>query len=452
MAKTDWKDRPITILGLGKSGRETALYLAKRGARITVSESKELNPADDAIVQQLKAQGVTIESGGHSQESLASADLIVTSPGVKPSSDVIQRAIQLGKPVVCDVEIAYQEANVPIVAITGTNGKSTTTALISFILEKNGMKAPACGNFGVPVLSALESGPTHLVIEVSSFQLYYSKHFAPDIGIWLNLTPDHVDWHGSLDAYIEAKECMFRRQISSQYAVLNMDDPIVANCATKAEIFPFSIERELTEAVQGAFITHEFLSYRYNGRSNVLIGLNELNIIGKHNLENALAAISAAALLGLSPTQIGDALKQFEALEHRLEYVDTIDGVRCYNDSKATNTDSAIKALQSFKERIVLIAGGRDKGTALDEFVRSVVNHTSAVILLGEAKNRFEKAMLEGGVQNIYTVESMEEAVDLGIKLKSGPLVLSPACASFDMFKDFEDRGRVFKNIIHSRR
>jgi len=451
MAKTDWKDRPITVLGLGKSGRETALYLAKRGAQVTVSDAKELNRADDAVIQQLKTHGVAIETGGHTYEALASADLIVTSPGVKPTSDVIQRSLALGKRVVCDVEIAYQEANVPIIAITGTNGKSTTTSLVSFILEHNGMKAPACGNIGLPVLAALESGPTHLVIEVSSFQLYYCDHFVPDIGIWLNLTPDHVDWHGSLDEYIKAKESMFRRQISSQYAVLNMDDPIVANCDTNAEIFPFSVERELTEAIQGAFLTHEFLSYRYNGRTNVLLGKDELKIIGKHNLENALAAISAVALLGLNPDQIASALTRFEALEHRLEYVDTIDGVRCYNDSKATNTDSAIKALQSFKERIVLIAGGRDKGTVLDEFVRSVVNHTSAVILLGEAKERFQKAMAAGGVQNIYTVGTMEEAVDLGIKLKSGPLVLSPACASFDMFKDFEDRGRVFKNIIRSR-
>jgi len=291
-----------------------------------------------------------------------------------------------------------------------------------------------------------------LVVEISSYQAYYTAQLAPFISIWLNLTPDHIEWHGSIEEYIKAKQKLFQHQSANQFAILNLDDPLVAKTETDAQIIGNSSKSELPEYAHAAFLRGEALVYRALGIEYQICYVDELQIIGRHNIENALAAISACAVAGLRPEEIGLYLKEFKALEHRLEYVATINGVAFYNDSKATNTDSAMKALDSFpKDKVVLIAGGRDKGTSLGDFVFSVRNHASAVILIGEAKERFEKALRDGGVEDIYPVGGLEEAVILGEKLQAGPVLLSPACASFDMFKDFEDRGRVFKDIVRSR-
>jgi UDP-N-acetylmuramoylalanine--D-glutamate ligase len=448
---TDWNGKKVTILGLGKTGHATAMYLARRQARVIVSEAAELKGANIQYAEDLTNQGVKLESGSHSDESLKSAELIITSPGIRPDADVIVRSYSFGKPVISDVELAFRESNIPIVAVTGTNGKSTTTALISFMLERNRFKAPACGNFGVPVLAALETSPDYIVIEISSFQLHYCQTFSPQVAVWLNLTPDHLDWHGGLDAYILAKRKLFELQKKGQFAVLNVDDKIVASAKTEAKKFPFSINMVLPEATNAAFLKADQLTYRLNGEEHVICKTTELQMIGRHNWENALAASSVGAVLGLDRHQIAAALKEFKGLEHRLEYVDDLEGIRCYNDSKATNTDSAIKALQAFSERVVLIAGGRDKGTDLTEFVECARVHTAAVILLGEAKERFRNAFAQGGVENVHSVSDLAEAIELGIRLKAGPLVLSPACASYDMFRDFEDRGNIFKDIVRSK-
>ncbi len=438
-------------MGLGRSGIATAKYLAGLGANVLLSEAEE-TPEKSQKAKSLRTLGVRVEFGKPSDEVATFGEFIVTSPGIKPDHEIFQRAKQLGKEVISDVELAYRETRVPIIAITGTNGKSTTTAMISHILEKSGRVAPACGNIGNPVLDQLDRRPDFLVMEVSSYQLHYCKNFAPYIGVWLNLTPDHLDWHGTLDEYVKDKRKLFTNQRPDQYSVLNMDDPIVAATPGRSEIFPFSASTELDAAVQGAFMKDGYLAYRIGGRTRLVCHQSELQILGQHNLENALAAVSVCAVIGVEPSEIELYLKEFTGLEHRLEYVATINGVKYYNDSKATNTDSAIKALQSFpSDKVVLIAGGRDKGTPLGDFVHSVRNHAAAVILIGEAKERFANALTEGGVENIYPVDSLEEAIDVGGKLNLGPVLLSPACASFDMFKDFEDRGRVFKDIVRSR-
>lgn len=450
----NWSGKKVTVLGLGRSGISTAAYLRKRGAVVTVSDKAKPEGSKLAEVEKLRSLGAEVETGGHSEQAIVDADLIITSPGVPPSADVIQLAVRNDKEVICDIELAYRESarRVPIIGITGTNGKSTTCAMISHILETAGLKAPACGNFGIPILDQLETAPDYLVAEVSSYQLYYCPTFAPVIGVWLNLTPDHIEWHGDLNAYIEAKQKMFLNQNEADYAVLNDDDPIVANFEPRSEIFPFSVERDEESAIQAAFIHENLLCYRMDGMTTVVCGRDELKIIGKHNLENALAAISVAALLRLPEEKITQGVVSFTALEHRLEFVGTVDGVDFYNDSKATNPTSTIKALEAFATRkVVLIAGGRDKGTALDDLVLAAKKHVSEVILLGEAKERFARAFEEGGYRNVRSVGSLEEAIDVGVSLKKGPVVLSPACASFDMFKDYEERGRVFKNLVSAR-
>jgi UDP-N-acetylmuramoylalanine--D-glutamate ligase len=449
---TDWKNKKVTILGLGRSGFAAAQYLAARGAQVFVSDSAQPDAERQAQAAEIEALGCKVELGGHSDEAVSFGSFVLTSPGIPPHSQVIQKALAQGKEVISDVELAWRETKTPILAITGTNGKSTTCALVSFMLEKTGRVAPACGNIGVPILSQLDKSPDFLVAEVSSYQLEYTTNFAPKVAIWLNLTPDHVDWHQGLENYRKAKQKMFANQQHSDYAVLNMDDPIVRTQVTRSEIFPFSADMSLDNMVQAAFVSNDFLAYRIRARNRLVCAVNELQILGRHNVENALAAISCCAILDLQPQEIEAYIKEFKGLEHRLEYVATIDNVPYYNDSKATNPESAIKAIQSFPDKkIVLIAGGRDKATALDEFVGAVRNHVAAVILLGEAKERFEKALREGGFNDVHVVGSLEEAVDLGGKLKLGPVVLSPACASFDMFKDFENRGRVFKDIVRAR-
>lgn len=417
-----------------------------------LSESAQATAPKLAQAAELEQQGVKVEFGKHSPEAIAFGEFIVTSPGIKPDADVMAQAKSLGKEVICDIELAFRETRVPMIAITGTNGKSTTTALISWILEKAGRRAPACGNFGTPIMNVLDPTPDFLIVEISSYQLHYCKNLAPNIGVWINLTPDHLDWHGGLQPYIDAKQKLFANQRPDQYAVLNLDDPLVSQVPTRSEIFPFSAMKDLNYCIQGAFMKDHYLAYRYGGKGQIVCHKNELQIIGQHNLENALAAISVCALLKIPPEEIERYLKEFKALEHRLEYVATVNGVPYYNDSKATNPDSSIKALEAFpNQKVVLIAGGRDKGTSLSDFVHSVRKHAAAVILIGEAKERFDWALREVGVENIYPVNSLDEAVTLGEQMKLGPVLLSPACASFDMFKDFEDRGRVFKDIIRAR-
>lgn len=458
-----WKQRRVTIYGFGRSGLAAARYLTERGANVYVSDSQAESKINEAALTELNNLGVKYEFGEHSLEAIRFAETFVVSPGIPPYSDVIQMSRKTGKEVISDIELASRETNIPIIAITGTNGKSTTTALISHLLESCGFRAPVCGNIGVPILSLLNDEPDFLVAEVSSFQLEYCPTFAPMIGVFLNLTPDHIDWHKNIDNYVEAKRSMFRNQQLNQYAVLNMDDIVVAATRTIAEVFPFSTESGFDEYIQGTYVSDGFICCRRRMMDNVIMPVADLPIKGKHNVENALAAIGAAVIAGGASGsgiaagtdlihRIKEGLKSFKGLEHRLEYAGTVDGVAFYNDSKATNTVSAIKALESFpQEQVVLIAGGKDKGTSLTEFVHVVRKSTSAVILIGEAAGRFENELRQGGVQNIYPVASLEAAVKLGLQLNQGPVLLSPACASFDMFKDYEERGRVFKDIVRAR-
>lgn len=450
---SDWSGKKVTVLGLGRSGITSALYLRKRGAQVLLSEKEKLGKEKKLEADKLCAQGIEVESGEHSDKAIAQADLILTSPGIPPSSDVVKHAQKLGKEIVCDIELAFRErGNTEIIGITGTNGKSTTCALVSHVLEHCGLTAPACGNFGIPILTQLDGNPDYLIAEVSSYQLHYCPTFAPMIGVWLNLTPDHLEWHGGMEPYISDKKKMFLNQHEEQYAVLNQDDEVVAKFKPPSEVFPFAVHKNIESTVQGAYLSEDCLCYRIDGATRVLCGRDQLKIIGDHNVENALAAVSVAALLRVDNKKLQAALESFKALEHRLEFVDTMDGVEFFNDSKATNPTSTIKALEAFGDRkIVLIAGGRDKGTALAELVQSAKEHVSEVILLGEAAERFTKAFKQDGFTNLHTVKTLEEAVELGAKLKKGPVVLSPACASFDMFKDYEERGRVFKNLVRAR-
>ena len=445
--KRHWIDINITILGFSLSGIASAKYLIKKGANCIISEKREERPEDAEKILELKRLGINVEMGGHSEKTILNADMIITSPGIPPHSEVIKLAKDNNIQVISEIELAYIETDKPFIAITGTNGKTTTTKLVSEILTNSGLNAPACGNIGLPPITLIDSDIDYFVAELSSFQIYTSKTFKPQIALFINYTPDHIDWHGSEEAYFEAKASLFTDYKSPAWSILNACDPKVMDLKNRTESKIVYFGREMPDT--SVYIQNDKIVYKSRGRIEEIIELKEISLIGKHNYQNIMASIAIAKIAGIDTDIIRSTIRDFKPPEHRLEYVDTIDGVDFYNDSKATNCDSAICALRAFEDKqVVLIAGGRDKGTDLCEFVQTINKHAVSVILIGEAADRFQEALESFGYSNIHREESLDKAIDLAFNLKSGPVLFSPACASFDMFKNYEERGRAFKDYV----
>lgn len=456
MATQEWNGKPLTVLGLSRSGAAVARYVAKRGGNVFLSETVPASPQNEALRDELTGLGVEVEMGGHSKQCFTHAELVVVSPGIPPSSEAIEQLRLSGKEVISEVEFAYRQApGIPFVGITGTNGKSTTTTLVSWILTQAGKNAPACGNIGVPITDVInEQRPDYLVAELSSFQLEFSPTLTTKVSIFTNFKPDHLDWHGSLEAYQEAKLKLFSGEQSPEWAVVLADDPVSQSIAsrTKGQILWFSRDQHLVAQYENKAYLDEAQNFviQRKGQAPVkLFSVDSLQLIGDHNYENVLASAATAFLLGIPVDVIAKACQQFEGLEHRLEKVDTLGDkqVIFYNDSKATNTDAAISALRAFKNRkVVLIAGGYDKMTPLDDFVTAVQANAKSVILLGAAKERFAQALEAGGYHAVDFAEDLDAAIGKAYHLSNGePVLFSPACSSFDMFKNFEERGKAFK-------
>lgn len=458
-----WAGKNITVLGLSRSGAAVARYVASRGGHVFLSETAPASPANEALREELAAMGVEIEMGGHSRKCFDHANQVVASPGIPPHSQVIEQLRLSEKEVISEVEFAYREAQTlnpspPMVGITGTNGKSTTTTLIAWILNQSGLNAPACGNIGVPVTDVLHrQKPDVLVTELSSFQLEFSPTLKAKVAVFTNFKPDHLDWHGSIEAYQEAKLKLFSGKNSPAWSVVLADDPVSQKIAarTQGQVLWFSRDAHLVAGYANkAYLdeSHYFILELEGEAPMRLFSAESLHLIGDHNYENVLAGLSAAYLMGVDTDAIIRACLQFEGLEHRLEPVDTLGNVTFYNDSKATNTDAAISALRAFKNRkVILLAGGYDKMTPLDDFVTAVQAHARSVILIGQARERFAQALEAGGYHAIEFADSLDQAVSKGFHLSNGePVLFSPACASFDMYKNFEERGRAFKESVAS--
>ncbi|HEY9745499.1 MAG TPA: UDP-N-acetylmuramoyl-L-alanine--D-glutamate ligase [Oculatellaceae cyanobacterium] len=458
-----WNGQPVTVLGLSRSGAAVARYVAKQGGNVFLSETTPASPQNEDLRRELSDLGVSVEMGGHSKQCFTHADLVVVSPGIPPSSEVIEQLRLSSKTVISEVEFAYcQRPNIPVVGVTGTNGKSTTTTLISWILSQAGKNAPACGNIGIPVTDVIrESQPDVLVEELSSFQLEFSPTLKAKVAVFTNFKPDHLDWHGSLDAYQEAKLKLFSGERSPEWSVVLADDPVSHKIAqrTQGQVLWFSRDQRLVAEFENkAYLDEEqhFVLSLKGQEPLRLFATSELQLIGDHNYENYLASLSAAYLMGVPVDAIRQACIAFQGLEHRLERVGAVSSesrtVLFYNDSKATNTDAAISALRAFKsQKVILIAGGYDKMTPLDDFVTAVQAHARLVILIGAAKARFAQALEAAGYHAVEYAENLEQAVSKGFHLSAGePVLFSPACASFDMFKNFEERGRAFKACVQS--
>src|SRR3954447_6279508 len=404
----------VLVVGLGRSGVASALFLQSRGARVTVSDAKSEDQLREQIPTLLDA-GIAVETGAHGERTFRNQDLIVVSPGVPVNAEPLVQARALGQPVIGEIELASQFLPGPIVAITGSNGKTTTTTLVGKIIAASGFKTLVGGNIGTAAISLAEqaTADTIIVLEVSSFQLETIRAFRPKVAVVLNVTPDHLDRHRTFAAYVDAKARIFENQQGDDFAVLNADDPTCVELAgrTRARVFWFSRERELES---GAFVRNDQVVFRRSGSPQTVLAASEIPLKGSHNLENVLAAVCAATLMGCTPEKIRDAVLKFKAVEHRLEYVDTIRGVEYYNDSKATNVDATIKALESFPANIHLILGGKDKGsdyTMLNNLLRERVK---AAYTIGAAAEKIQSHIQ--GAAKIVHAERLENAIKQAAK------------------------------------
>lgn len=443
----DLNGRKVLVVGLARTGLATAKFLKAKGSIVSATEIKPKEEMKEAI-QELTGRGIPIEWGGHRAETFLKPDLIVVSPGVDLSIDPIQMALKKGIRVISEIELAYHFIDMPIIAVTGTNGKTTTTLLIGEILKEDGRKVGVGGNVGDPLILFAEGGDRWevLVVEISSFQLEAIEEFRPRVSVLLNITEDHLDRYPRYVDYIEAKARIFINQNSGDVTVLNGDDPVVMESGegAKAKKVLFSLRNKPDE---GAFSNGQTITLRLRGEEENY-SLAKTPLKGIHNVENMMAAVTTARLFGCSKRAVETVLDRFEGLEHRLEFVREIEGVRFYNDSKGTNVGSVIKSLQSFSQPVILIAGGKDKNGDLSPLRGLIQSRVKRMILIGEAKERMRREL--GGLTDTTVAETLEEAVLLAYQTaKRGEVVLlSPACSSFDMFKDYKERGEIFKEAV----
>ena len=444
----DVTNKRVLVVGLGKSGVASALFLKAHGASVTVSDTKPPDELKDEIPVLLD-QGIAVETGGHGERTFRGQDLIVVSPGVPVDSPPLIQARALGENVIGEIELAAEFFPGEIVAITGSNGKTTTTTLAGEILTAGGLSTMVGGNIGTPAISLVEraSTGTIAVLEVSSFQLETIQTFRPRIAVVLNVTPDHLDRHRTFTAYTDAKARIFENQRADDFAVLNADDPTCVEMATRtrAQVFWFSRKKEVK---QGAYVREGQILFRDSKGQREIMLLSEIPLKGAHNVENVLAAVCVGALSAVDPGRIRKAVANFKAVEHRLEYVATIRSVEYYNDSKATNVDATIKALESFPANIHLILGGKDKGSdysVLNDLLRRRVKR---VYTIGAAAGKIESQIK--GAAEIFHAETLENAIKRASEsAQTGDIVLlAPACASFDQFRSYEHRGKVFKEVV----
>ena len=442
------RGKRVLVVGLAKTGVATSLFCAARGAEVTATDARGENEIGDATVQ-LRAAGVNLELGGHREDTFLRQDLIVPSPGVPADAPLLRAARAKGVTIWSEIELAGRFMNGRLIGITGSNGKTTTTSLIEHILKNAGFPTILAGNIGTPLISRIEqtNDDTVTVAELSSFQLELIETFRPNISVFLNLTPDHLDRHHTFEEYGAAKARIFRNQKEADSAVLNADDPASTPYApTRPQVYWFSRKQRVA---QGAFVRDNQIVFRQNGEEMAVLKLQEIPLVGAHNVENVLAAVTTTRIAGANPAAIAKGVRSFAGVEHRLEFVAEVGGVRYFNDSKATNVDATLKALDAFPGRILIILGGKDKGSDYTVLRKLLREKAILALLIGAAADKIEK-QIEGSVA-IEGAGTIERAVEIASHAaRPGDVVLlAPACASFDQFQNFEHRGRVFKDLVH---
>ncbi|MFZ4854855.1 MAG: UDP-N-acetylmuramoyl-L-alanine--D-glutamate ligase [Desulfuromonadaceae bacterium] len=435
-------DKNVLVVGLAKTGVACARFLASKGARITVTDMRSESTLANQLAE-LAGYEIKRELERHDAATFLASDLIVVSPGVPMDLPQLVAAQHAGREIISEIELAARFITAPLAAITGTNGKTTTTTILGAIFKHNGYHTFVGGNIGDPLIDVAASHQIvdQVVAEISSFQLEWITSFRPTVAALLNLSEDHLDRYPDYQAYIDAKLRIFENQTEDDFAVVNRDDPLVwqHTRGLKAALFPFSRKEELDE---GIFYNNGVITYRHNGHEECF-PTAAIRLQGVHNLENIMAAMACALLLGCRPDESYDTILCFEALHHRMEFVREVNGVRYYEDSKATNVGSVEKALESFTD-ITLIAGGKDKGGSYAPLAPLVKERVRHLILIGEAAGRMAQEL--GTLTDTCRAESLEDAVRLAAEVTGtgGTVLMSPACSSFDMFKDYEERAQRF--------
>ncbi|WP_219836355.1 UDP-N-acetylmuramoyl-L-alanine--D-glutamate ligase [Paenibacillus sp. R14(2021)] len=471
-----YKDQQVVVLGLARSGVSVAKLFHKLGAVVTVNDMKDRKMSPEA--DELDALGISVICGGHPDDLIGpDTALVVKNPGIPYTSPPVVQALEQGIEIVTEVEVAYLLSPAPIIGITGSNGKTTTTSWIGEMLEAAGLKPMVAGNIGTPLCEAAQiaEADNWIVAELSSFQLKGTTGFRPRIALLLNIVETHLDYHGGMEDYIASKAKLFANQTKDDIAVLNADDPVCRDLMNsgklQASIIPFAVTEELTYGIcvtpaYPAELSEPIGDVERNivwrdkeGGERIIIGVAELGIPGRHNASNALAAIAACLAAGASAGSLTEPLREFRGFEHRLEYVRERDGVAYYNDSKATNPTATIIAVRSFPPRIVLIAGGLDRGSDYMELVPHFRDQVKAVVAIGETRGKIAAVAESAGLAVIKIVEPEEDAESTlqqavraaaSIAEPGDTVLLSPACASWDMFKSYEQRGRIFKQSAHN--
>lgn len=446
------KNKRVLVLGLGISGLSTVKALDSLESQIIVYDSKTEIELKDFFNE---ISDIHIEKWLNKKEIyLENIDLIVKSPGIPPTSEILLEAYRQNIEVITDIELAYRiSPTEKIIAITGTNGKTTTTTLVGEIIKKANYNIHLAGNIGVGILWDMVNAKADdvFVIEASSFQLENTVSFRPQISLILNITPDHLDWHGSLEHYIDSKKKIFQNQTEKDFTILNYDDPIIRKMADdlKSNIIWFSVNEKLNK---GIYIDGEDIVINDGENIIKVMTYKDIKILGKHNLENVLGSIGICYAMDIDMKTIEQSIREFKGVEHRIEYVTNINGISFYNDSKGTNPESTIKAIEAIDSPIILIAGGYNKGSEFDNLVKSFNNKIKGLVLLGETKEKIKQAAEKAGIINIHLVEDMKEAVKLSYSLGESEdnILLSPACASWGMYNNFEERGQDFKNAVYA--
>jgi len=447
------KGKKILVVGLGKSGLAAALFLRRRGAQVTVSDLRSAQALSKEIPSLLEA-GIVVEAGGHGLLTFRRQDLIVVSPGVPLSTPELVQVRRLGLPIIGELELAARFLKGKVLAITGSNGKTTTTTLSGEIFSAAGFNPLVAGNIGLPVIDVVDQSTEAgwSVLEVSSFQLETTESFHPHVAVILNITPDHLDRHGTFENYVAMKEKIFANQTGEDYLILNGDDPVAQQAAsrTKSQVLWFSRSKIVR---CGVFLLDGMVMFRptEQGKPVPVLPLAEIPLKGEHNIENVLAAVCAACVAKIPTQTIAQAVAAFQAVEHRLEFVAAIHGVDYYNDSKATNVDATAKAIASFPGNIHLILGGKDKNSDYTQLNALLRARVKTVYTIGSAAEKIERQI--SGVTRIIHTGTLEAAVDqaAGQAVAGDVVLLAPACSSFDQFENYEQRGKVFKQAVLAR-
>ncbi len=442
--------KKVSVLGMGRSGLEVAKFFSSKNIPVFLSDMADSNKLSKTL-SILDELNINYETGGHSERAWKDASLVVISPGISIESDIVKEITERNIPVISELELAFQLSLAPFIAVTGTNGKSTTTTLTGNFLSAGGFDVIVGGNIGIPLVEkAYSTTEKHIIVaEVSSFQLETVKYFRPSVSLLLNITSDHLDRHGTLENYLDFKCRIFKHQQEGDYVVINYDDPLLMGVVDKirAEIFYFST---CSEVPRGMYVNNDRIYYKNGSHSSEVCHIKELPLPGEHNLKNTMAAMMASILYGVSSRDIVNSFSSVKGLRHRIEFVADIEGVRFIDDSKGTNPDAVIAALNAFKEPAVLIAGGVDKNMDFSSMCEMISHRVKGLVLMGSTSDILYKGCSGNGLTNITRVFSIEEAVRKAFSMSEpGDIViLSPGGASFDMFKNAEDRGEKFVEAV----